>query len=226
MKTIVLAGGKGERLKPITDKIPKPMVLLNNKPILWYIIKQLKFYDITNINLGIGFQADVISDYFKKNFLDLNINLTDDGDVDIIDRIKSIINNDHSEDVLILYGDTISDVNINNLISFHISNNKFSTLTIWPLKTNFGIVEIDNKNHITKFNEKPTLDKYINVGYFILKKEMLKYLYRFESYAEFLFFCGKKKLLKAYIHDGEHFTVNNIVELKEVEKNLNKIDIF
>ena len=226
MKTIILAGGKGERLKPLTDKIPKPMVLLKEKPIIWYIIQQLKFYDIKNINVAIGFKGQVIKEYFKTNFLDLNIKLFDNGNVDIIERIKSIVKNDYSEDVLVLYGDTISDVKVDNLLSFHKLHTEFSTLTVWPLKTNFGIVEIDKNNCIYEFKEKPNLDKYINVGYFLLRKEMLKYLNDFKSYAEFLIFCGSKGLLKAFIHDGEHYTVNNIVELKEAENNLNKINIY
>ena len=65
MNTIILAGGKGKRLKPITIKIPKPMVLVKDKPILWYILKQLKFYGINKINLAIGYKSSYIIDYFN-----------------------------------------------------------------------------------------------------------------------------------------------------------------
>lgn len=225
MNVIILAGGKGERLKPLTTNVPKPMVLVNKKPILWYIIKQLKQFGITKVNLAIGYKSSIIINYFKKNFLDQEISFFDDGDVDIIERIKSIVTTNPQEDALILYGDTISDVNIDELLSFSKKNEKHSILTVWPLKTNFGIVEINEKNDITGFKEKPRLEKYINIGYFVLRKELFGYLDDFTNYGDFLTFCGNGKFLKAFVHDGEHFTVNNIDELKIAEKNINKIKI-
>ena len=226
MNVIILAGGKGERLKPLTINIPKPMIMVKEKPILWYILRQLKHYGINKVSLTIGYKSSVITEYFKKNFLDVEINFFNDGDVDIIERIRSVVKKSPNEDVLILYGDTISDVKIDELLSFSLKNKKHSILTVWPLQTNFGVVELNNKNEITAFKEKPILDKFINIGYFVLKKELFRYLNDFNNYGDFLTFCGKSGYLKAFVHEGEHFTVNNVVELKLAEKNLNKIKIF
>ena len=226
MNVIILAGGKGERLKPLTINIPKPMIMVKEKPILWYILRQLKYYGINKVSLTIGYKSSVITEYFKKNFLDVEINFFNDGDVDIIERIRSVVKKSPNEDVLILYGDTISDVKIDELLSFSLKNKKHSILTVWPLQTNFGVVELNNKNEITAFKEKPILDKFINIGYFVLKKELFRYLNDFNNYGDFLTFCGKRGYLKAFVHEGEHFTVNNVVELKLAEKNLNKIKIF
>ena len=226
MNTIILAGGKGERLKPITTKIPKPMVMVNKKPIIWYILKQLCFYKVTKVSLAVGYKASSIIDYVSENFSGLNIIFSNEGNVDIIERIKAIVKTNPLEDILILYGDTISDVNINELLKFSKENINHSILTIWPLRTNFGIVEINSDKEIIAFKEKPQLDKFINIGYFILKKEHFKDLYKLDNYGEFLTYCGDKGFLKAYVHKGEHFTVNNVVELKQVEKHLKKIKIF
>jgi glucose-1-phosphate cytidylyltransferase len=226
MNVIILAGGKGERLKPLTINVPKPMIVVKNKPILWYVIKQLKHYGITDANLAIGYKSSVITNYFKSNFLDQKISFYDHGDVDIIERIKSIVKTKPLDDVMILYGDTISDVKIDELLYFSEKNKNHSILTVWPLQTNFGVVEINDKKEITGFKEKPKLDKYINIGYFVLRKELFKYLDDFSNYGEFLTFCGNSKFLKAFVHNGEHFTVNNVVELKIAEKNINKIKIF
>tara|TARA_A100001015_G_C15004878_1_gene720198 strand:- start:856 stop:1539 length:684 start_codon:yes stop_codon:yes gene_type:complete len=225
MNTLILAGGKGERLKPITTKIPKPMVKVKNKPIIWYILKQLKFYNINRINIAVGYKSSLITEYVDKNFSDLNINFYNDGDVDIIERIRSVVESNPTQDILILYGDTISDVNIRALLKFSSENLEHSILTIWPLQTNFGVVEINHNEEVVGFKEKPKLDKFINIGYFILRTNMFKHLKEFNSYGDFLTFCGDKKIFKAYIHDGEHFTVNNVVELRQAEENLNKIKI-
>ena len=226
MNVIILAGGKGERLKPLTINVPKPMVIVKEKPILWYILKQLKYYGINEVSLTIGYKAPVIVDYLKKNFLDIKINFFNDGDVDIIERIRTVVKKKPNEDALILYGDTISDVEIDKLLNFSNKNKKYSILTVWPLQTNFGVVELNNKKEIIAFMEKPRLDKFINIGYFVLRKELFRYLDDFNNYGDFLTFCGNNKFLKAFVHEGEHFTVNNVVELKLAEKNLNKIKIF
>ena len=225
MNTIILCGGKGTRLKPITHKIPKPMVQVNGKPILWYIMNQLKHHNLNKLFIAIGYKAEYIRDYFDKNFIDMNVSLIDNGNVNIIERVKAVVAINPDDDLLILYGDTISDVNLKNLLSFSEKNLKSSILTVWPLRTNFGVVELDNQMNITGFKEKPKLDKYINIGYFILRKNMFNYLNNFDNYADFLTFCGDKGSVKAYIHDGEHFTVNNVVELEIAEKNISKIKL-
>ena len=225
MNTIILCGGRGTRLKPITSKIPKPMVQIKGKPILWYIINQLKQYNLTNLYIAIGYKADYIRKYINKSFFDMNISLIDNGNVNIIERVKAVVAINPNEDLLVLYGDTISDVNLKNLLSFSEKNLKSSILTVWPLRTNFGVVELDDQMNITGFKEKPKLDKYINIGYFILRKDMFNYLNNFDNYADFLTFCGNKGSVKAYVHDGEHFTVNNVVELEIAEKNIRKIKL-
>ena len=107
---------------------------------------------------------------------------------------------------------------------------------IWPLvhkftlQNNLCIIKYPwgwmPQKEITEFKEKPRLDKFINIGYFVLKKELFRYLDDYNNYGDFLTFCGNNRFLKAFVHKGEHFTVNNVVELKLAEKNLNKINIF
>lgn len=223
MNTIILCGGKGERLKPITLEIPKPMVPVKGKPILWYILKQLERFKINNIYIGVGYKSSIIKEYLKTNFLNLNITIIDDGNVDIIIRIKSVVGLSPDKDILILYGDTISDVDIDNLVTFNEINNRPGTLTVWPLSIDFGVVELNEKMEIIEFKEKPKLDKWINIGYFIMRKELFKHLNGFDRFEDFLKYCGSNGFLNAYKHEGEHFTVNTLVELDLVEKNIDKI---
>jgi NDP-sugar pyrophosphorylase family protein len=224
MIAILLCGGKGERLRPLTLDIPKPMVKIKDKPIVSYILDQIKHPKINKIFITVGYKAEIIESYFKDNFLDRNIEIINNGDVDIIERIKSVIDlNSDENEFLILYGDTISNVNLDTLIGYSNDITEPGLITIWPLSTSFGVVEIDSNNIVIGFKEKPRLDKWINIGYFILKKDILNNLDQFAKFEDYLQFCGQNKLFKAYKHEGEHYTVNTIVELDIVEKNINKI---
>jgi glucose-1-phosphate cytidylyltransferase len=223
MNAILLCGGKGERLRPLTLEIPKPMVLVKGLPILWYILKQLENFKLSDIYVTVGYKSSVIKDYFAANFKNLRIKVIDNGDVDIIERVKSVTQTQPDEDVLILYGDTIANVNIDNLIAFNEKDKTRSTITVWPLSTDFGVVEFNDKMEVTEFKEKPRLNKWINIGYFILKKESFKYLSEFDKFEDFLKFCGSSGILNAYKHEGHHLTVNSLVELDFVEKNIDKL---
>jgi len=223
MNTILLCGGKGERLRPLTLEIPKPMVLIKGQPILWYILKQLEKYPINDIFITVGYKSFVIKEYFNKNFKNLRIKIIDDGDVDIIERVKSVIKISPNDDLLILYGDTISDINLDDLVAFSEKDKMRNTITVWPLSTDFGVVEFDENMKVIEFKEKPKLNKWINIGYFILRKESFKYLQEFDKYEYFLKFCGQSGILNAYKHEGNHFTVNSLVELDLVEQNIDKL---
>jgi glucose-1-phosphate cytidylyltransferase len=112
---------------------------------------------------------------------------------------------------------------MNILYNYSKKNEKHSIITIWPLTTSFGVVEINKQNQVVGFKEKPKLDKWINIGYIILKRDILGHLNNFSKFEDYLKFCGKNKYFKAYKHEGEHFTVNTIVELDLAEKNIYKI---
>ena len=128
-EVIILCGGKGERLRPITNDIPKPLMKINNKPILHYVIEHLKQFDIRNINIASGYKSSVLKKYFSENSYNVSIKIHNSGDVDIIKRIQDILVT-VQKDVIVLYGDTISDVDINDLISNHRKSSKEITMTV------------------------------------------------------------------------------------------------
>ena len=225
MNIVILCGGKGERLKPITLSIPKPLVNIKDKPILWYILNQFSNYDRRNIYVMSGYKAEMISEYIKENFPEDEINICNNGDVDIIERVKHVISLSSNKDLLVLYGDTISDVNLFQLISKAKNNKSPVTLAIWPIVSQFGIVELDSDNNVLEFKEKPRLDKWINIGYISIKMEMFPEIAKFATFESFLKVIADRKQLSAFKHEGHHFTVNNVVELEYAEKNIHKIII-
>ena len=157
-EAIILCGGKGERLRPITDDVPKPLVKINNKPILHYVIEHLKQFDIRNINIASWYKSSVLKKYFSENSYNVSIKIHNSGDVDIIKRIQDILVT-VQKDVIVLYGDTILNVDINDLISHHRKSSKEITMTVWPLKLDYGLVEIAENGTVESFAEKPILDK-------------------------------------------------------------------
>jgi glucose-1-phosphate cytidylyltransferase len=223
MIALLLCGGKGERLRPLTNNIPKPMVLIKNKPILWYIIKQIENLNLNKIYITVGYKSNVIKNYFFKNFIEKKIEIIDNGDVDIIERIKSIVLIEPNEEIVIIYGDTISNIIFNELFETAKKSNRFGTITVWPLTTNFGIVEFNSNLEVLEFKEKPKLDKWVNIGYFVMKPDLTKYLDKFSKFENFLEYAAKEGFLNVYKHEGAHITVNTILELENAEKNINKI---
>ena len=105
-EAIILCGGKGERLRPITNDVPKPLVEINDKPILHYVIEHLKKYNVRKINIASGYKSKAIKRYLSENNYNTSIKIYDSGDVDIIKRIQNILA-DVQKDVIVLYGDTI-----------------------------------------------------------------------------------------------------------------------
>jgi glucose-1-phosphate cytidylyltransferase len=123
-----------------------------------------------------------------------------------------------------LYGDTLADVNLNRLQEFHYSHNSKATITLWPLKSQFGLAELDQEGNVVRFREKPTLDQWINIGNFYYEHEVLDWMKGFTSYADFLEYLGKEKKLKGFKHNGVHITVNTLRELEDAEQNIHEFE--
>jgi len=167
VKVVLLCGGKGERLYPMTSNLPKPLVKIKEKPILSYIIDHLNKYNLRNLLILTGYKSEKILEYVNEKYENSNILTLKSGDIDIIERIKGALPYINS-DFMVLYGDTISNIDIDKLIRFHKSSDYPVTMAVYPLVSQFGVVEIDKKGTVQGFKEKPKLDKWINIGYFIL----------------------------------------------------------
>ena len=222
MQAVILCGGKGERLKPLTNSVPKPLVKINNQPIIIHIINHLIKHQIKDIILTTGHKSSQFKNFFENHALDCKITIIDSGEADIIERIQSV--KDYiNDDFLVLYGDTISNIDISKLISFHKHNSNEATMSVWPLETQFGLVEIDGQNKITGFKEKPRLDKWINIGYFCYEKSILDCVGQYSKHEDFLAGIAANNILSAFKHEGLHLTINTVQELEEAEKKIEEI---
>ena len=221
-KIILLCGGKGERLRPLTTDIPKPLIPLNKKPIISYIFEHLESFKLDEFIITTGYKADKIDFYMKELKPSFSYKTVNSGETDIIQRIK-----DSSKyidtDFMILYGDTLSDLDIDKLINFHKQHSQPATISVWPLKTQFGLVETNSNDKVVSFEEKPTLDKWINIGYFYFDRDFMDFILQHSSFENFLEEATKKGLISAYKHNGIHITINTLRELDDAEDELNKM---
>jgi glucose-1-phosphate cytidylyltransferase len=206
MKVVILAGGYGTRISEESQLKPKPMIEIGGMPILWHVMKIYSKYGINDFVICCGYKGNIIKEYFSKSdFSPWNIQLVDTGlDTMTGGRIKRIQN--HIDDTFcVTYGDGLSDVNINNLISFHQKNKSLGTLTAIHPPERFGVLTLSN-HFVTEFNEKHTGESsWINGGFFVFEPELFDYLQNGDSTILEklpLETLSKEKRLTAFKHTG------------------------
>ncbi len=224
MKVIILAGGLGTRLAEYTDKIPKPMVSIGDKPILSYIMNFYQSYGYDDFIIAAGYKKEIIIDYYKDSKEFKNLEIVDTGENTMtggrILKLKSYINED--ENFFMTYGDGLCSVNLNDLVKFHTNHKKIATVTAVHPPVRFGELEIE-KDDVIKFEEKPQAKAgWINGGFFILNYKIFDYISNeltlFEK--EPMTKLYKDKNLKAFRHEGFWKCMDNLRDKIELEKML------
>jgi NDP-sugar pyrophosphorylase family protein len=171
MKVLILSGGMGKRLKPITDYIPKPLVLLNNIPIIEWQIKYFKKFGINEFVICAGYKSDQIINYLKLKKIgakiDYSIEKTSLGTGGAIKNASEFIDD---ENFFVINGDVITNIDPRKL------KTNPNSIAVIPLRTSFGIVSL-NKNKVKRFEEKPEIfEHWMNAGIYYLSKKILKHL--------------------------------------------------
>ena len=192
MKTIILAGGKGSRLNTYTEIIPKPMIKIGGRPILWHIMQTFASFEHKDFYIALGYKSDVIKEYFlnypylnydftielksgdrtpiQKDTTDWRVTLVNTGENTMTGgRTKRMVNFANNETIMLTYGDGVADIDINKLLTFHKSHGKMITMTAVRPAARFGELQlVDNK--VISFKEKPQMnDGWINGGYFVIE---------------------------------------------------------
>lgn len=231
MKAVIMAGGFGTRLRPLTCNIPKPMVPVANKPMMEHIVNLLKKYGITEIVSLLYYQPEVIMDYFGDGS-DFGIKMhyvkaeADYGTAGSVKNAQKYLD----ERFIIISGDVLTDFDLAKAVEFHEQSNAISTLLLThaenPLA--FGVVITDKNGKITRFLEKPSWGEVfsdtINTGIYILEPEALDYIPEKEDFdfSKDLFprFLNEKKNLFGYVADGYWRDIGNLEEYIEAHKDL------
>jgi glucose-1-phosphate cytidylyltransferase len=202
MKVVILCGGKGTRMG--NEDLPKALFSIGGRPILWHIMSIYAYYGFKDFILCIGYNGNKIRDYFS-NIKKWKITFVDTGlDTNTGGRIKKAKEYIGGDCFFATYGDGLADVNIPRLVNFHNKHKRIATLTAVKPRSPFGIIGIDtHSKSVTRFEEKPILDHWINGGFFVFNKEIFNYIkdgdiLEKDSFTRLL----KDKNLFAYKHKG------------------------
>jgi glucose-1-phosphate cytidylyltransferase len=177
MKTVILCGGEGTRLKEITESIPKPLVEIGGKPILWHIMKIYSHYGFNDFVLCLGYKGELIEKYFKDNpESDWSIEFVDTGaKTNTGGRIKKIEKFISDDLFFATYGDGLANIDLNSLLKFHNDKKKIATITCANPLSQFGVLDVED-DLVLGFKEKPPLNQWINGGFFVFDKRIFDYL--------------------------------------------------
>ena len=205
MKVVILAGGLGTRISEYTKTIPKPMIEICKKPLIYFIMKHYANYGFKDFYIALGYKGYIIKRYFEKNKFGWNINLIDTGQKTMTGgRLKRLKKHLGNQPFMLTYGDGLSNVNIKKLLSFHKKNKKLVTLTAARPPARFGAIKILG-NKVEYFKEKSKLDEgWINGGFFVMQPEFLNYIKNDQTFLERepMELLTTKKQLVAFKHDG------------------------
>jgi len=167
---VIMAGGRGTRLLPFTEATPKPMLLVSGKPILENIIVQARNQGFKNFILAINYLGNIIEEYFGDgSFLDVNIKYVKETTPLGTAGALALLNPAPQDDLVVLNGDVISDINYADLLDFHLQNQAAGTMAVQPFEwvNPYGIVQIEELE-IIDFHEKPTIKFLINAGIYAI----------------------------------------------------------
>ena len=225
MKVVILAGGFGTRLSEYTKSIPKPMININGKPMIYYILKFYAKHGFKDFYIALGYKGQVIKNFFKKNSYGWNIHLIETGKKTMTGgRLKRLTKYLGKETFMMTYGDGISNVNLKKLLKFHKDNKKLVTLTAVRPPARFGALKF--KGHFVRyFKEKSKVDEgWINGGFFVIEPKFLNFIKKDDTYLEKepLELASKKKQLVAYKHGGFWQCVDTKRDLDKIRKILKK----
>ena len=218
MKAIILAGGRGKRLRPITDKIPKPLIPINNKPLIERTIKYLKKYGITEIIISSGYKSNLIEKFLKKkkNFgcnIIFSIEKTPLGKGGAIKKALTFID---EESFVVLNGDIVTNIDLKKILK------KSNTIAANELKTKFGTMDIRN-NKILKFNEKKDVSNvWMNPGIYHLSKNIEKIIPRKGSLEGTVFpkMAKNKTLETIKFKNALWFSIDSHKDIEECSKEI------
>ena len=199
MRAVILAGGKGQRLRPYTTVLPKPLMPIGDMPILEVVVRQLKRAGISRVTMAVGHLAELLQAFFRDGSrlgLPIDYSMEDRplgtvGPLTLIDGLGD-------ETFVVMNGDTLTTLDYSELIAYHRASGAIATIATYvrEVKIDFGVIETDASGMIAKYVEKPTLAYRVSMGIYVFEPAALRYLTKGE-------YRDLPDLVKALVADGQ-----------------------
>jgi glucose-1-phosphate cytidylyltransferase len=221
MKTIILAGGLGTRISEETDNKPKPMVLLDENPIIWHLMNVYAKHGFTDFVIAAGYKSEVIFDWVDNLKTEWTIEVIDTGlETQTGGRIKKCMEKVGPQKVMVTYGDGLGNINISKLLEFHNLHGKQVTVTAVRPPARFGQLTLDG-DKVTEFGEKQHADGgWINGGFFVIEPSVIELIKNdsdpFET--SVLPSLAKQNQLRAFHHEGFWQPMDTLREKNELSE--------
>ena len=229
MKAVILAGGKGTRLKPYTTVFPKPLMPIGDKPILEIVIGQLKSHGFDEAIITVGHLAELIMTFFNDgNKYDVKIKYSREdkplGTAGGLGLLKQELN----ETFLMMNGDVLTSLNYSDLVNYHKRTKSIATIALnkREVDIDFGVVELDNDNSIVGYKEKPKIDYLVSMGVYVFDPKVLEYI-KPNEYLDFPDLIKKLisngETVKGYIYDGYWLDIGRPDDYERANREIEKI---
>ncbi len=183
-RVILMVGGLGTRLRPLTETTPKPMLNVGGKPILQTIIERFRDYGFKNITLCVNYKADIIKEYFGDgNKFGVNIDYVIENKRMGTAGALSLLKEKPNEPFFVMNGDILTSINFENMLEYHLENNSTATMAVreYDFQVPFGVVKMEN-NEIKAIEEKPVYKFFVSAGIYMLNPECIDYIPKNEFY--------------------------------------------
>ena len=177
-QVVILCGGRGTRLREHTESIPKPLVEIGSRPILWHIMKLYAHHGFHDFILCLGYKGELIRQYFEEQCDEgWSVTFAETGEqTQTGGRILRILPLIRGERVFVTYGDGLANLDLRRLLTFHLEQGTAATITCVNPQSPFGVVEIDASHRVRSYQEKPQLDHWISGGFFVFERRAFAYL--------------------------------------------------
>lgn len=229
MKAVILAGGKGTRLKPYTTVFPKPLMPIGDQPILEVVILQLKSYGFDEVIMAVGHLAELIVTFFNDGSkYGIKIKYTREdkplGTVGPLALVKDVLN----ETFLMMNGDVLTTLDYSDLVDYHKRNGAIATIALKKrvVEIDFGVSEVDDANNIVGYTEKPAIEYLVSMGVYVFEPRVLGYI-KSNEYLDFpdlikmLISCGET--VKGYSYDGFWLDIGRPDDYERANREIDRI---
>ena len=232
-KVAILCGGKGTRLRPYTYSVPKPMLPLGKKPILEFVINNLKHHGFKDLIITLGYRKEQIMDYFGDGSkFGVKMKYFPEDEENPLNTAGSILparKELQGETFLVVMGDHLTSVNMRDFYDYHKKTPGIATIafkrTGIPLE--YGIAHLDKNNRVVKFEEKPIVQNLINAGIYAFEPKVFDYIKERDDFARNVFprLLEKKEIIDGYVFDDYWLDIGRTSDYEQLNQTISTIDL-